>query len=108
MTSTTLVPYWAVSPMKIWFNKVHESRRSLVETDQDAITIGRDGANKIVLNSPLVSKRQAIVRRENGKLRLENVGINSCMIGDVELIGGESLTFSAGETLRILPYNLTF
>ena len=96
------------SPMKIWFNKVHESRRSMVETDLDSIAIGRDAANQIVLNSPLVSKRQAVVHRENGKLRLENIGINSCMVGDAELIGGESLEFSPGETVRIWPYTLTF
>ncbi len=94
--------------MKIWFNKVHESRRSMVETDKDSLTIGRDGSNQIVLNSPLVSKRQAVVHRENGKLRLENVGINSCMVGDLELIGGETLVFSPGETVRIWPYTLTF
>lgn len=80
----------------------------MVETDQDPIAIGRDASNQIVLNSPLVSKRQAVVHRENGKLRLENIGINSCMVGDAELIGGESLLFSPGETVRIWPYTLTF
>ncbi len=94
--------------MKIWFNKVHESRRSMVETDQDSIAIGRDAANQVVLNSPLVSKRQAVVHRENGKLRLENIGINSCMVGDVELIGGETILFAPGETVRIWPFTLTF
>jgi pilus assembly protein CpaF len=94
--------------MKIWYNKIHDSRRSVLETEDDAIHIGRDEANTVVLKSPLVSKRQAIVRRDNGKLRLENIGINSCMIGDVELIGGESTTFAPGETVRIWPYTLTF
>ncbi len=62
--------------MKVWFNKVHDSRRTLVETEDTVVRIGRDGANTIVLQSPLVSKKQAIVRRENGRLRIENVGIN--------------------------------
>ena len=62
----------------------------------------------MVLQSPLVSKRQAVVRRLNGKLVLENVGLNSCMIGEQELIGGESAEFSPGETIRIWPYTLTF
>jgi len=94
--------------MKVWFNKVHHSRRTMIETEDDLIAIGRDPANSIVLKSPLVSKRQAIVRRENGKLHLENIGINSCMIGDVEVIGGESVTFAPGETVRIWPFTLTF
>ncbi len=94
--------------MKVWYNKVHESRRLLVETDDNVIHIGRDPSNTVVLESPLVSKRQAIIRRENGRLRLENIGINSCMIGDAELIGGEAIEFAAGETVRIWPYTLTF
>ncbi len=94
--------------MKVWFNKVHDSRRALVEIDDDVVQIGRDPSNAVVLKSPLVSKRQATVRQENGKLVLDNHGINSCMIGDVELIGGESLEFHPGETVRIWPYTLTF
>jgi len=94
--------------MKVWFNKVHESRRQAFETEQTEISIGRDPSNDVVLKSPLVSKRQAIVRRENGKLKLENIGINSCMIGSVELIGGEETLFSPGETVRIWPFTLTF
>src|SRR4051794_2513577 len=94
--------------MKVWYNKVHDSRRTLVETDEPVIRIGRDGSNTVVLQSPLVSKRQAIIRRDNGKLRIENVGINSCMIGEQELIGGESADFRPGETVRIWPFTLTF
>ncbi len=94
--------------MKIWWNKVHESRRSMLETDEPLIHIGRDEHNTIQLKSPLVSKRQAIVRRENGRLSLENIGINGCMVGDQELLGGETREFTAGETIRIWPYSLTF
>jgi Flp pilus assembly CpaF family ATPase len=94
--------------MKVWFNKVHESRRQVFESEKDSISIGRDPANDVVLKSPLVSKRQAVVHRDNGKLRLENIGINSCMIGSLELIGGEATEFKPGETVRIWPFTLTF
>jgi pilus assembly protein CpaF len=94
--------------MKVWFNKVHESRRQVFETENDSISIGRDPANDVVLKSPLVSKKQAVVHRDNGKLRLENIGINSCMIGSLELIGGEATEFKPGETVRIWPFTLTF
>jgi pilus assembly protein CpaF len=62
--------------MKIWYNRLHDSRRTLVETASDVIRIGRDAGNTIVLQSPLVSKRHAVVTRENGKLKLENIGVN--------------------------------
>ncbi len=94
--------------MKIWYNKVHESRRRMLEVEEDEITIGRDVSNVLVLRSPLVSKKQAVVRRANGKLELKNVGINSCMVGEREIMGGETVVFSAGETVRIWPFTVTF
>ncbi|MFN0054421.1 MAG: ATPase, T2SS/T4P/T4SS family [Planctomycetales bacterium] len=94
--------------MKVWYNKVHDSRRTMVEVDSPTIRIGRDPANTIVLASPLVSKRHAIVTQVNGLLRLENVGINGCMVGESEVLGGESIEFSPGQPVRIWPYSLTF
>ena len=94
--------------MKIWFNKIHDSRRSMVEIEDDQISIGRDASNKLVLKSPLVSKKQAIIERSNGKLKLTNVGINSCMVGDNEVLGGEEREFTIGETVRIWPYTVNF
>ena len=58
--------------MKIWFNKINESRRSIFEVeDKDEngipvdveVTIGRDETNMLVLESPLVSRLHAVVRR---------------------------------------------
>jgi len=94
--------------MKIWYNKVHDSRRTLVEVDDEVIRIGRDGSNTVVLQSPLVSKQHAIVRRDAGKLTLENVGINGCMVGETEVLGGEQAQFAPGTRIRIWPYTLTF
>ena len=94
--------------MKVWYNKVHDSRRAVVEVPDEVIHIGRDTSNTIVLQSPLVSKRHAIVRQENGKLLLENVGINGCMVGETEVLGGQSIEFTAGQRVRIWPYTLTF
>jgi pilus assembly protein CpaF len=94
--------------MKVWYNKIHDSRRVMVEVAESSITIGRDAANTIVLQSPLVSKRHAVVTLTNGKLRLENVGINGCMVGETEVLGGQTLEFTAGQQVRIWPFSLTF
>lgn len=94
--------------MKVWFNKVNESRRQSIETEDATISVGRDRTNVLTLQSPLVSKRQAIVTRDNGRLQFENVGINSCMVGDTEVMGGETIDFSPGETVRVGPFTLTF
>src|SRR5258707_7355084 len=94
--------------MKVWYNKIHDSRRTMVEIAEQVIRIGRDGDNTIVLSSPLVSKHHALVTQQNGKLRLENVGINGCMVGEMEVLGGQSLEFTPGQQVRIWPYSLTF
>jgi Flp pilus assembly CpaF family ATPase len=94
--------------MKVWYNKVHDSRRTMVDVNAAAIHIGRSPDNTIVLQSPLVSKKHAIVTQQNGTLRLENVGINGCMVGETEVLGGQSIEFSPGQQVRIWPYSLTF
>ena len=94
--------------MKVWYNKIHDSHRTMVEIADPVIRIGRDLTNTIVLQSPLVSKRHAIVTQQNGKLRLENVGINGCMVGETEVLGGQTLEFTPGQQVRIWPYSLTF
>jgi Flp pilus assembly CpaF family ATPase len=94
--------------MKIWFNKLSESRRSMLEVDDSVVTIGRDPSNRVVLHSPLVSRQHAVVRIADGKLRLENVGLNSCIVGDEEVLGGQSAVFEPGTKVRIWPFTLTF
>jgi len=94
--------------MRVWFNRIHDSRRTLVEVEGNEVTIGRDPSNTIVLNSPLVSRRHAIVRLQDGKLILENIGLNSCMVGEEEILGGQSAVFEPGTKVRIWPFTLTF
>jgi Flp pilus assembly CpaF family ATPase len=94
--------------MKVWFNKINESRRSVVEVPSAAITIGRDPSNQVCLQSPLVSRHHAIVRPADGKLLLENIGLNSCAVGDEEVLGGQTSFFEPGTKVRIWPYTLTF
>ncbi len=94
--------------MKIWYNKLNESRRSVVDVDGSEVTIGRDPANHVVLQSPLVSRHHAVVRLQNGQLYLENVGLNSCVVGEVEVSGSQAVAFDPGTKVRIWPFTLTF
>ncbi len=94
--------------MKIWYNKINESRRTMVEVPDAEVCIGRDATNSVCLQSPLVSRRHALVRMVDGKLQLENVGLNSCIVGEEEVLGGQTALFSLGTKVRIWPYTLTF
>ena len=49
-----------------------------------------------------------MVRPVDGKLHLENVGLNSCVVGDEEVLGGQSAVFEPGAKVRIWPYTLSF
>ena len=44
----------------------------------------------------------------NGKLLLENVGLNSCVVGEEEVLGGQTGVFEPGTKVRIWPFTLTF
>jgi len=94
--------------MKIWYNKISESRRSMVEVGNSEVTIGRDPANAVCLQSPLVSRQHAVVRIAGDKLHLENVGLNSCVVGEEEVLGGQTAVFDPGTKVRIWPFTLTF
>jgi pilus assembly protein CpaF len=94
--------------MKVWFNKISESRRFLVETPENEVVVGREPSCSVCLQSPLVSRRHALVRLLNGKLQLENIGLNSCVVGDEEVVGGQTVVFDAGTKVRIWPFTLTF
>ena len=94
--------------MRIWFNRVSESRRSMVDIDGAEFRIGRDHDNHIVLPSPLVSRQHAVVRVMDDLLELENVGLNSCLIGDTEILGGQTASFTKGTKIRIWPFTLSF
>lgn len=94
--------------MKVWFNKINESRRTMVDVAETQVTVGRDVANHVVLQSPLVSRRHAVVRLIDGRLQLENVGLNSCLVGEEEVLGGQTALFDIGTKVRIWPFTLTF
>ena len=94
--------------MKIWYNRINESRRTLIESELPEIMIGRDPSNTVVLASPLVSRRHAKVWKDGPQLVLENLGLNSCVVGDEEVLGRQRAEFGPGTAVRIWPYTITF
>ncbi len=94
--------------MKVWYNKISESRRSMVDVPEAEVSIGRDPSNNVVLASPLVSRHHATVRILDGKLHLDNLGLNSCVVGETEVLGGQSAVFDPGTKVRIWPFTLSF
>ena len=94
--------------MKVWFNRISESRRSMIDLDGSEFRIGRDQENDIVLTSPLVSRQHAVVRVAGEQLELENLGINSCLVGDTEILGGQTASFTPGAKIPYLALYTLF
>ncbi len=92
--------------MRIWYNQLHESQRSVLDLPGDEVTIGRDRTNALVLTSPLIARHQAVLRQTGSQASIRNLGINSCLVGDTEVLGGREHSFPAHETIRIWPYTL--
>ena len=93
--------------MKIWFNKISESRRSMVEVPDTEITVGRDPEHRVPRKPagfPAACRGAAL----DGRLQLENMGLNSCIVGDEEVLGGQSPCSTPGAKVRIWPFSLTF
>ena len=80
--------------MKVWFNKINESRRNVVEVSGSQITIGRDASNTVCLQSPLVSRQHAVVRvgpvSVTASWSWRTSGLNSCVVGEEEVLGGQT------------------
>lgn len=95
--------------MRIWYNRINESRRVLVETEAGEIRFGRDPECEVVLKSPLVSRHHAVVRvQDQDHFELENVGVNSCLVGDTEILGGQTVSFDPLTKIRIWPFTISF
>ncbi len=94
--------------MKVWYNKINESRRFVVDVSGTEVSVGRDPSNDVALQSPLVSRQHAVVRINGDQLLLENLGLNSCLVGDEEVLGGQTAAFVPGAKVRIWPYTLSF
>ena len=85
-----------------------EDKNDQGEPQEVVVSIGRDPSNMLVLESPLVSRRHAVVRCLGNRFELENVGLNICMIGETDVGVGETVTFDSGMPVRIWPFTLSF
>lgn len=56
--------------------------------DQDVVTIGRSPANDIQIDNPIVSRKHAALRRENGELLVEALSATNTTSVDGEKVSG--------------------
>lgn len=93
--------------MKIWYNSLLESRRSVAEFPTNRIRIGRHPQSDIVLSSPYVAEEAAVLQRRGEQWELSVLGMNPCEIGGRPLWPGQKAQVGRGEPITIFPYQLS-
>ena len=95
--------------MKVWYNKVNESRRSVVGGG-----LGGGHHRPRSRQQPCACKARWFrggtpwCAWPTASCTWRTSGLNSCIVGDEEVLGGQSAVFEPGTKVRIWPYTLTF
>ena len=93
--------------MKIIYNNIVESRRYIAEVVGDRVRLGRSPSNDIVLNSPYVPEEAMVLYRRRDGWELVSCGMDSLVVGDRELHGGERLLITSDQQIKVFPFLLT-
>jgi len=92
--------------MEIWVYNQYTDQRNVVTVDAAEVTIGRDEANDVTLQSPFVSRNHGRIFRQDGGYYFECLGLNGATVANqpVEYKARRKLSF--GDEIRIGEYSL--
>lgn len=93
--------------MRIWYHSQLGGQRLAADVSADCISIGRGPHNDIVLDSYCVAQEAALLRRINGKWRLDSLGRNGCRLGGRTVRPGECVEFEADVPIEVFPFTLS-
>jgi len=80
------------------------SPRSVEIAEGETVRIGRDAANDVVLHSPIVSRRHAVLERRGGRLVIRDLGsTNGTYVNGVRIA---EQVLREGDSVRIGPFRL--
>ncbi len=93
--------------MKIWFNNVIDTERSVAEVTGNRVRIGRHADNDVVLDSPFIAGEAAVLYKRNGVWELIALGINGVKLGSRQLYNGDRCEIRTNQTISLFPFTLT-
>lgn len=93
--------------MKVWYCNLLDSRRSVSDVPKDRIRLGRSTDSDIVLQSPYIADRAAVLTRTGDEWTLHSLGKNGCSVNGVRVACGESRVISADATIEIFPFGIS-
>ncbi|MCD6364482.1 MAG: Flp pilus assembly complex ATPase component TadA, partial [Planctomycetes bacterium] len=92
--------------MEIWISNRYTDQREAVEVDPAQVTIGRDEANDVTLNSPFVSRKHARIYRDESGIFIESLGINGLVVANKDVAYKTSVKLDFGDEIRIGEFSL--
>jgi pilus assembly protein CpaF len=92
--------------MKIWYGSTLGSRRSVLSVEGDRVRLGRGADNDVVLDSPYVADRAAVLRRQGDAWVLTALGMNGCDVAGRRLLQGQCALLPARTPFRIFPFDV--
>ncbi len=93
--------------MKIWFNNVVDTERTVVEVSGNRVRIGRAETNEIVLDSPFIAEEAAVLYRRGGAWELVALGINGVKVGDKQVYNGDRCEIRTNQSISLFPFTIT-
>ncbi len=93
--------------MKIWFNNVVDTERTVVEVSGNRVRIGRAETNEIVLDSPFIAEEAAVLYKRGGGWELVALGINGVKVGDKQVYNGERCEIRTNQSISLFPFTIT-
>lgn len=93
--------------MKIWFNNVIDTDRSVADVTGNRVRIGRNADNDIVLDSPFIAGEAAVLYKRNGIWELVALGINGVKLGDRQLYNGDRCEIRTNQSISLFPFTLS-
>ncbi len=93
--------------MQIRYHNVHETRSFVATVLGEQISLGRSSACDLVLKSPFVCSEAAVLRRRAGAWTLQVLNQNGCVLDNVEIGSGKTVSLAANATFRLFPYEFT-
>ncbi len=90
--------------MQLAYNNVHETRGFVATIVRDRVLLGRDPSNDIVLQSPFVDSKAAVLQRCKGGWQLTALGRNGCEVRGRNVPSGRSIRISESGQFNLFPF----
>ncbi len=92
--------------MEIWVYNQYTDQRQVIKADGEEVTIGRDAANDVPLDSAFVSRQHARIVNTGTGFRIESLGLNGLTLANRLIPHKQQTKLEYGDEIRIGEFSL--